>query len=94
MFAPVQDADLDLAAKNIIKGGYSYSGQRCTAVKVVLALEPIADELVKKVRPWRPPRTHSLLSCRPGCGTSGQCHFQLPTPDVIPEDSIYDLCPS
>ena len=45
----VQDADLDLAAKNIIKGGYSYSGQRCTAVKVVLALEPIADELVKKV---------------------------------------------
>ncbi len=45
-----QDADLDLAAKNIIKGGYSYSGQRCTAVKVVLALESIADELVKKVR--------------------------------------------
>jgi len=52
-----QDADLDLAAKNIIKGGYSYSGQRCTAVKVVLALESIADELVKKVfriRSWNP----------------------------------------
>lgn len=29
------DADLDLAAKNIIKGGFSYSGQRCTAVKIV-----------------------------------------------------------
>ena len=41
---------MDLASKNIIKGGYSYSGQRCTAVKVVLALEDIADELVKKVR--------------------------------------------
>lgn len=31
------DADLKLAAANIVKGGFSYSGQRCTAVKVVLA---------------------------------------------------------
>jgi Aldehyde dehydrogenase family len=45
----VQDADLDLAAKNIVKGGYSYSGQRCTAVKLVLAHEAIADKLVEKV---------------------------------------------
>jgi glyceraldehyde-3-phosphate dehydrogenase (NADP+) len=30
------DADLDLAAKSIIKGGLSYQGQRCTAVKVCL----------------------------------------------------------
>ena len=45
-----QDADVELAAKNVVKGGYSYSGQRCTAVKVVLALESIADELVGKVR--------------------------------------------
>jgi glyceraldehyde-3-phosphate dehydrogenase (NADP+) len=43
------DADVDLAAKNIVKGGFSYSGQRCTAVKLVLALEGIADELVDKV---------------------------------------------
>ena len=28
------DADLALAAKSIVKGGFSYSGQRCTAVKV------------------------------------------------------------
>lgn len=34
------DADLDLAAKNIVKGGFSYSGQRCTAVKVV----PLSEE--------------------------------------------------
>ncbi|EIE25996.1 NADP-dependent glyceraldehyde-3-phosphate dehydrogenase [Coccomyxa subellipsoidea C-169] len=45
-----EDADLDLAAKNIVKGGFSYSGQRCTAVKLVLALESIADELVAKVK--------------------------------------------
>jgi glyceraldehyde-3-phosphate dehydrogenase (NADP+) len=28
------DADLGLAASHIVKGGFSYSGQRCTAVKV------------------------------------------------------------
>lgn len=30
------DADLNLAAKHIVKGGFSYSGQRCTAVKLVM----------------------------------------------------------
>ena len=35
------DADLDLAAKNIVKGGFSYSGQRCTAVKLARALAAI-----------------------------------------------------
>ncbi|CAA2955991.1 NADP-dependent glyceraldehyde-3-phosphate dehydrogenase [Olea europaea subsp. europaea] len=45
----LEDADLDLAASNIVKGGFSYSGQRCTAVKVVLVMVSIADTLVKKV---------------------------------------------
>ncbi len=44
------DADLSLAAKHIVKGGFSYSGQRCTAVKVVLAMHDIADELLAKAR--------------------------------------------
>eukprot|EP00775_Hariotina_reticulata_P003280 gene3280-3557_t len=43
------DADLSLAASSIVKGGFSYSGQRCTAVKVVLVVKEVADELVKKV---------------------------------------------
>ena len=43
------DADLDLAATAIVKGGFSYSGQRCTAVKIVVAFEEIADALVAKV---------------------------------------------
>lgn len=43
------DADLDLAAANIVKGGFSYSGQRCTAVKLVLVCDAVADELVAKV---------------------------------------------
>lgn len=33
----------------MVQGGFSYSGQRCTAVKVVLVMEEVADELVKKV---------------------------------------------
>ncbi|CAM6038605.1 unnamed protein product [Sphagnum compactum] len=45
----LEDADLDLAASNIVKGGYSYSGQRCTAVKVVCVMESVADTLVSKV---------------------------------------------
>ncbi len=43
------DADLALAASSIIKGGFSYSGQRCTAVKLVLAHASIADALVERV---------------------------------------------
>ncbi|KAE8700429.1 NADP-dependent glyceraldehyde-3-phosphate dehydrogenase [Hibiscus syriacus] len=46
----LEDVDLDLVAANIIKGGFSYSGQRCTAVKVVLVMESIANVLVEKVK--------------------------------------------
>lgn len=45
----LDDADLDLTADNIIAGGYSYSGQRCTAVKRIIVLDSVADELTKKV---------------------------------------------
>ncbi|GJV95628.1 NADP-dependent glyceraldehyde-3-phosphate dehydrogenase [Tanacetum coccineum] len=57
----LEDADLDLVAANIIKGGFGYSyvkrkifgsvysGQRCTAVKVVLVIESVAEALVEKV---------------------------------------------
>ena len=46
----LNDADLDLAAKNIVSGAYSYSGQRCTAVKRVLVINEIADKLVEKIK--------------------------------------------
>lgn len=42
----LKDADLEHAANNIVKGAFSYSGQRCTALKRVLVLESIADRLV------------------------------------------------
>lgn len=45
-----QDADLDLTVKNIISGAFSYSGQRCTAVKRVLVDDQVADQLVAKLQ--------------------------------------------
>lgn len=44
------DADLELAASNIIAGAYSYSGQRCTAVKRILVVNEVADKLVEKLK--------------------------------------------
>ncbi|GKU27742.1 NADP-dependent glyceraldehyde-3-phosphate dehydrogenase [Clostridium folliculivorans] len=46
----LEDADLDLTVKNIIAGAYSYSGQRCTAVKRILVMESVADELISKLK--------------------------------------------
>lgn len=43
------DADLELASTAIVKGGFSYSGQRCTAVKIIFAVDEIADALLEKV---------------------------------------------
>ena len=41
----LEDADLEHAAKQIVAGAFSYSGQRCTAIKRVIVLESIADQL-------------------------------------------------
>ena len=46
----LEDADLELTASNIVAGGYSYSGQRCTAVKRVLVVDKVADKLVEKIK--------------------------------------------
>jgi len=46
----LEDADLELTASNIVSGGYSYSGQRCTAVKRILVVDIVADKLVEKVK--------------------------------------------
>lgn len=43
------DADLDLAAELAVRGATQNSGQRCTAVKRILAVESIADELVPRI---------------------------------------------
>ena len=45
----LEDADLEFAADNIVDGAYSYSGQRCTAVKRILVIDKVADELIEKL---------------------------------------------
>lgn len=46
----LSDADLEKAAGDIVSGGFSYSGQRCTAIKRVLVQNEIADDLVEKIK--------------------------------------------
>lgn len=43
----LEDATLDLAASEIVSGAFSYSGQRCTAIKRVIVQEEVADKLVE-----------------------------------------------
>ena len=43
------DADLDEAAELVLRGAFQNSGQRCTAVKRIIALEAVADELAARV---------------------------------------------
>jgi malonate-semialdehyde dehydrogenase (acetylating)/methylmalonate-semialdehyde dehydrogenase len=43
------DADLDLTADSAINAGFGSAGERCMAISVIVAVEPVADELIKKI---------------------------------------------
>jgi len=43
------DADMVFTAGEIVKGAFSYSGQRCTAIKYVLGFPPTIDQLIPLV---------------------------------------------
>lgn len=43
------DADLNLTAKEIVKGAFSYAGQRCTGIKYVLSTQNVIDQLLSVV---------------------------------------------
>ena len=43
------DADLDLVADSAINAGFGSAGERCMAISVVVAVEPVADPLIEKV---------------------------------------------
>jgi malonate-semialdehyde dehydrogenase (acetylating)/methylmalonate-semialdehyde dehydrogenase len=43
------DADLDLVADSAINAGFGSAGERCMAISVVVAVEPVADELIAKL---------------------------------------------
>ena len=44
------DADLDLVADSAINAGFGSAGERCMAISVVVAVEPVADELIEKIK--------------------------------------------
>src|SRR3954468_11714959 len=58
------DADLDLAADQAVSAGFGSAGERCMAISVLVAVGPVADDLVAKVADL----TRSL---RAGDGTRG-----------------------
>ncbi len=43
------DADLDLAADAAVSAGFGSAGERCMAISVVVAVDPIGDELVSRI---------------------------------------------
>src|SRR6476469_4849647 len=44
------DADLDLAADAAVNSGFGSAGERCMAISALVAVEPVADELVGKIK--------------------------------------------
>nr|WP_212846219.1 CoA-acylating methylmalonate-semialdehyde dehydrogenase [Catellatospora sp. IY07-71] len=58
------DADLDLAADAAVNAGFGSAGERCMAISVVVAVDPVGDELVSKI-------THRLAGIRTGDGRRG-----------------------
>ncbi|MET7968304.1 CoA-acylating methylmalonate-semialdehyde dehydrogenase [Micromonospora sp. NPDC005305] len=43
------DADLDLAADAAVSAGFGSAGERCMAISVVVAVDPVGDALVSKI---------------------------------------------
>jgi len=58
------DADLDLVADSAINAGFGSAGERCMAISVVVALEPIADALIAKI-------SERMRNLKVGDGTRG-----------------------
>jgi malonate-semialdehyde dehydrogenase (acetylating) / methylmalonate-semialdehyde dehydrogenase len=58
------DADLDLAADAAVNAGFGSAGERCMAISAVVAVDPVGDELVAKVR-------ERMARIKTGDGTRG-----------------------
>ncbi len=58
------DADLDLAADAAVNAGFGSAGERCMAISALVAVEPIADELIGKIK-------ERMAKLRTGDGTRG-----------------------
>ncbi len=44
------DADLDLAADAAVSAGFGSAGERCMAISALVAVEPVGDELIEKIK--------------------------------------------
>jgi malonate-semialdehyde dehydrogenase (acetylating)/methylmalonate-semialdehyde dehydrogenase len=44
------DADLDLAADAAVSAGFGSAGERCMAISALVAVDPVGDELVAKIK--------------------------------------------
>lgn len=78
----LEDADLELAAGQIVAGAFSYSGQRCTAIKRVLVVEGVADQLTAKI-------VEKMNSLKVGNPIDGNAYDVVP---VIDEKSAAFIC--
>jgi malonate-semialdehyde dehydrogenase (acetylating)/methylmalonate-semialdehyde dehydrogenase len=58
------DADLDLVADSAVNAGFGSAGERCMAISVVVAVEPVADALIEKI-------TSRMSTLTVGDGTRG-----------------------
>ena len=58
------DADLDLVADSAVNAGFGSAGERCMAISVVVAVEPVADALIEKI-------TSRMATLTVGDGTRG-----------------------
>jgi malonate-semialdehyde dehydrogenase (acetylating)/methylmalonate-semialdehyde dehydrogenase len=58
------DADLELAADAAINAGFGSAGERCMAISAIVAVEPIADKLIEKIK-------DRALKIKTGDGTKG-----------------------
>src|SRR3954470_20303494 len=61
------DADLDLAADAAVSAGVGSAGERCMAISVVVAVDPVGDELVSKIK-----ERVAGLTVGPGTDTAAQ----------------------
>jgi len=43
------DADLDLTADAAVNAGFGSAGERCMAISVIIAVDPVADDLIVKI---------------------------------------------
>jgi malonate-semialdehyde dehydrogenase (acetylating)/methylmalonate-semialdehyde dehydrogenase len=44
------DADLDLVADSAVNAGFGSAGERCMAISALVVVEPVADELIGKIK--------------------------------------------